>query len=209
MAKSRSPHEVKAAIINKNAPSLELNTFAKTFNSLLIEKGIHQDDLADAIGVSMATISYYRNGKKEPRLSMIIKIANYLDVDCHYLMTGVKAENATIAREIGLSNRSINQLIKSKHDKRISQVLDILIAHPSTLVTLCTYLSLNVDSVAEIQKDEQGHLSTTDTYQKSVALADSKKGSVSIVPAKMLGKVILLKIEEDLSRIKEELNNAT
>lgn len=124
MARSRIPHEVDTAVINDNASSPEVSTFAKTLNALLVEKNIHQEDLARALGISTGTISYYRSGKKEPRLSRIIKIADYLNVDCHYLMTGTKAENVTTAREIGLSDAAINK-VKSFRDKAaLSAVLE-------------------------------------------------------------------------------------
>ena len=31
---------------------------------------------------------------------MIVKIADYLGVDCHYLMTGVRAEHYSVANEL-------------------------------------------------------------------------------------------------------------
>lgn len=120
MARSRIPHEVDVADIMDNVSEMgvpEVATFAKTFNQLLVDRKIHQDDLAQALGISTGSISSYRNGKKEPRLSMIIKIADYFGVDCHYLMTGVNAENATTAKETGLSDAAIQKLahIKNNH----------------------------------------------------------------------------------------------
>ena len=48
-----------------------------------------------------------------PRNLLIIKskkIANYLGVDCHYLITGVKDSNLTLANELGLTDESITLL---------------------------------------------------------------------------------------------------
>lgn len=110
MPRKRIPHEVDTAVIEENAQSPEIITFAKTLNSLLSEKGVHQEDMAQALGISTGSISSYRNGKKEPRLSMIVKIADYLGVDCHYLMTGVQAENSISSKELGLSEEAINAI---------------------------------------------------------------------------------------------------
>lgn len=111
MARVRIPHEVDNAIIDENTQGRpEISVFAKTLNNLLIEKGIHQDDLAEALGISSGSISSYRNGKKEPRLSMIVKIADYLGVDCHYLMTGIRAKSYICAEDTGLSESGIQAL---------------------------------------------------------------------------------------------------
>lgn len=111
MPRKRIPHEVDDAKIEENAQGRpELIPFAKTLNALLIKKGIHQEDMAQALGISTGSISGYRNGEKEPRLFMIIKMADYLGVDCHYLMTGVQAENSISSKELGLSEEAINAI---------------------------------------------------------------------------------------------------
>lgn len=110
MARERATHEVDPATIDDNAQSPEIATFAKTLNRLMVEKHIHQEDMAQAVGIATGSVSAYRNGKKEPRLSMIVKIADYLGVDCHYLMTGVQAGHYAIASELGLSDATIHEL---------------------------------------------------------------------------------------------------
>lgn len=118
MARTRIPHEVDAAIIEENTKGRpEMTIFAKTLNHLLVEKGIHQDDLAQALGISSGSISSYRRGEKEPRFTMIVKIADYLGVDCHYLMTGVRAEHYSVANELGLSEDAIDFLYDLKEER--------------------------------------------------------------------------------------------
>ena len=112
MARTRITHEVDNAIIDENTRERpELAAFAKTLNRLLVDKGIHQDDLANELGISSGSISSYRNGTKEPRMGMIVKIADKLGVDCHYLMTGVQASNYLCTKELGLSGEAINRLL--------------------------------------------------------------------------------------------------
>lgn len=117
MARTRIAHEVDNAVIRENARTPEMIPFAETLNALLFERQIHQDDLAKALDISTGAVSDYRNGRKEPKLSTIIKLADYLDVDCHYLMTGIHAENYTSAHELGLSNGAINALRRATNGK--------------------------------------------------------------------------------------------
>lgn len=91
--------------------------FASTFNDLLESRGIDQIKLADDLGISSGIISAYRNGKVEPKLCTLISIANYLGVDCHYLMTGVKTDKALLAKEIGLSGKALDYLSRVAKDK--------------------------------------------------------------------------------------------
>lgn len=129
MARARIAHEVDSAKIEENANSPELKTFALTLNALLTEKNIHQNAMANDIGIAPGSITNYRNGIKEPRLSTIVKIAKYLDVDCNYLMTGIQAENSTIAADLNLSNRSIShiQLFNSIHPHRFREGLNLVL----------------------------------------------------------------------------------
>ena len=64
MTRSRTQHEVDSEKIKENASSPEIKRFAETFNSILVEKKIHQDDLAHALGIATGSVSSYRNGKK-------------------------------------------------------------------------------------------------------------------------------------------------
>ncbi len=110
MSRKRIAHTVDDAVIDDEAKNPETKIFAKTLSSLLEEKGIHQRDFAQEIGVSTGIISYYRHGKKEPTLSTIIKMADTLGVDCHYLMTGIASEHSDIYKDLKLSNGSVTQL---------------------------------------------------------------------------------------------------
>ncbi len=62
------------------------NNIAKTLSNLLIERNITQTDLALAIGVSSAAISYWINGRKEATADNIIMLADYFEVTTDYLL---------------------------------------------------------------------------------------------------------------------------
>lgn len=59
--------------------------FAKNLQTLLIEKNVDQSDLAKHIGVSNASVSYWLNGEKYPRIDKIQKIADFFNVPKSYL----------------------------------------------------------------------------------------------------------------------------
>ncbi|MCI8421426.1 MAG: helix-turn-helix transcriptional regulator [Clostridia bacterium] len=62
----------------------EIN-IGERINELMIERDIDTKTLAKDIGVTVSTVSRWRNNAKYMRLSQIVKIANYLD--CSYLAT--------------------------------------------------------------------------------------------------------------------------
>lgn len=110
MPRKRTTQSVDVAIIEENASCAEIATFAKTLNTLLEKRKMHQSELEKETGIASGTISCYRNGKQAPGLVNLIKIANCLDVDCHYLMTGVRAGYALSAKRLGLSDAALSAL---------------------------------------------------------------------------------------------------
>ncbi len=55
----------------------EIN-IGERINELMIERDIDTKTLAKDIGVTVSTVSRWRNNDKHMRLSQIVKIANYL-----------------------------------------------------------------------------------------------------------------------------------
>ena len=152
MSRKRIPHEVDTAAIEENAQSPEMAIFAKTLNALLVEKNVHQDDMARALGISTGSISSWRNGKKEPRLSMIIKIADYLGVDCHYLMTGVQAENYVCSNDLGLSAGVINWLKSITGDPVRLEMLNAILGNKTFQAILPSVYELKKVQIAEFDR---------------------------------------------------------
>ncbi len=138
MARTRITHEVDDAIIDDNTKERpEIAPFAKTLNRLLAEKNVHQDDLAQALGISTGSVSNYRRGEKAPGFTMIVKMADYLGVDCHYLMTSVRAKNYVSVKDLGLSDQAINRVLfettpipgtlVSENEMNLTSVLNLLL----------------------------------------------------------------------------------
>lgn len=213
MARTRIPHEVDNETIKENASTPEIKRFAETFNSILIKRKIHQDDLASATGIATGGISAYRNGKKEPRLSTILKIADHLNVDCDYLIRGVSKEHLDIHKTTGLSDAATDTLkyADDKHRQRWAEVLNAIIVRPWILDALHAYLYLNIDRIAKWDEEvrENGGYKATDNYERRVALADSKQGKTVDIDASVLDDALLLAVEGELRKLKEGLKNST
>ena len=117
--KKRDPHSIEAADIIRTAEEKygkekgkQIATFAITLNKEMEKQGIDQDKMASELIISTGALSNYRNGKAEPGLTALIKIADYLKVDCNYLMTGITAKNVAVNEDLGLSENTINLLRK-------------------------------------------------------------------------------------------------
>ena len=162
--KKREIYEIDQAIIADNAAgdSLKMN-FATGLNRLLSQKGIDQGVFAKEVGISTGAVSNYRNGKKLPDTKKIVRIANYLGVDTHYLLTGVPAKYANIGA-MGLSGSTIESIENGfvdpcpEYPSEFSRVqyLDVfnrLISHPK--------FSLILDSMLILEQ----HCSMADAYE--------------------------------------------
>lgn len=111
---SKLEKEVDVFTIEQNVKerggSEERQRFAISLSSLLASKGIGQKQLAKQIGMTEASISEYCTGKKDPKLTTIVRMAAALGVDCNRLLTGVDAEYKEIGDTTGLSQKAINAL---------------------------------------------------------------------------------------------------
>lgn len=70
-----------------------MTNFTIIFSKILKEKGITGKELATNTNISQSLISDYKNGKVEPSMTNIHKIANYLDISCDYLITGKEEQH--------------------------------------------------------------------------------------------------------------------
>ncbi len=61
------------------------DVFAERLKELRIESGLGQEKLADDLEVSHGTISLWENRLREPKLSNLIRIAQYFGVSIDYL----------------------------------------------------------------------------------------------------------------------------
>lgn len=62
------------------------NVFGKRLRMLRREKDIVMTELAEAVGLTQATVSKYENGKRIPNIEIIQRLARYLNVSTDYLI---------------------------------------------------------------------------------------------------------------------------
>ncbi len=55
-------------------------------NELLKSEGLNQSKLANGIGVNQSTVCNWLNGKKEPSIESLWKLADFFDVSVDYLI---------------------------------------------------------------------------------------------------------------------------
>lgn len=65
------------------------NQFCKNLNELITVNNYKHDYIAQKTGCSVAAISYWRNGKREPKLAELCILADFFDVPLDVL-TGRK-----------------------------------------------------------------------------------------------------------------------
>ena len=63
-----------------------MQIMAERIRALRQEKNIGQNKLAQDIQVSNASISYWENGKQQPSVEALYKIAVYFDVPADYIL---------------------------------------------------------------------------------------------------------------------------
>lgn len=88
-------------IIQKGEYSVERN-FPVILCELRKEKGLSQKDAAAKLGISQALLSHYEKGIRECGQSFLIKVADFYDVTCDYLLgrTPEKNDMNTIAATV-------------------------------------------------------------------------------------------------------------
>lgn len=60
--------------------------FAKRLRELRLEKQLSQKEAAKALDVSQALLSHYEKGIRECGLSFVVKVSDFYDVSCDYLL---------------------------------------------------------------------------------------------------------------------------
>ncbi len=58
----------------------------KNLKALRTKRGISQQALADAMGISQQSVNRYENHKVEPDIALLISMANYFEVSVDFLV---------------------------------------------------------------------------------------------------------------------------
>jgi transcriptional regulator with XRE-family HTH domain len=64
---------------------LQMSDFSSRLNELKKNNNTSNQELADAVGISIRGLQFYLSGEKEPTLTKLVKIADFFDVSIDYL----------------------------------------------------------------------------------------------------------------------------
>ena len=62
-----------------------MSTFSERLKELRKEKGLSQDDLAKAVGLTHTAIGLWEQGKRVPNLDSVIALSNFFGVSLDYI----------------------------------------------------------------------------------------------------------------------------
>lgn len=77
------------------------------------KRNITQVRLSTELEVSQETISAYENGKAEPKIDKLIKIANFLNTSTDYLLGKIDDESPLVDLANNVVDEQLNELINN------------------------------------------------------------------------------------------------
>ena len=115
----------------------------KRINDVLAKKGIMQKELAEHLGVTANTVSYYLSGERCPDIDKLIEISRFLNVSTDFLLglSDVKSTNIevkSICDYTGLSEMAVAKLHFFKESNQLhSEIISAFIAPDFKANTFC------------------------------------------------------------------------
>ncbi|WP_272938650.1 helix-turn-helix domain-containing protein [Lactococcus lactis] len=129
------------------------SVFAEQLKTLRKINGLTQKELAEKLKIKQNSYSDWENGKSEPNIEMLVRIADYFDVSLDYLMGG-KMKNITeefslclkkIRMKRKLSQKQIAEELKISQQQYSKWEGGIITPNAETLVRLADYFDVSVD----------------------------------------------------------------
>jgi transcriptional regulator with XRE-family HTH domain len=104
--------------------------FATTLRKLMDENPRTNEktspaELAEILGTSTQTVSYYVNGKRKPSYDNIVAMTEFFNVSADYLLFGIEANNRTLNEQTGLTNDAIKMLQCAHASNKYPNTVDI------------------------------------------------------------------------------------
>ncbi len=107
--------------------------FNRIITLLRKERGITQKQAAEELGVSQALLSHYEKGIRECGLEFVVKVANYYEVSCDYLLGRSPERNGMVINAADIpspetmkDNIFKGSVLPTMNKKLISNSLNIL-----------------------------------------------------------------------------------
>lgn len=90
--RANNPNTVKGVVIAKTKGGISLSSFSKNLIKIRKGAGLTQEQLAQSISVTRQAISRWEQGRTEPDITTLTRLAEALNVDSQELIEGRKAK---------------------------------------------------------------------------------------------------------------------
>lgn len=118
--------------------------FAINLKKLRKKKGLKQQDLGNYLHVSQQAVAKWENGKSEPNLGSVQKLANLFEVSIDYLYTGSESEN--VYKDVF----SVPGVLPLPETKKIPLIGNIsCVTSVLAVENIDEYIKVNVDTPAD------------------------------------------------------------
>ncbi|OJU15131.1 MAG: hypothetical protein BGN88_03045 [Clostridiales bacterium 43-6] len=102
------------------------NNFSVVITALRKEHGLSQKQAAESLHVSQALLSHYEKGIRECGLDFIVKVADFYNVTCDYILGRSKERDDKNTYFDGIVNDAENNPDIFKHKRQIFNCLNII-----------------------------------------------------------------------------------
>lgn len=141
--------------------------------------GITQADMADWLALRPESYNYIENGKRDMKTAELASLAERLQVTSDYLLTGYAPENASTAKALHLSDKSVNAL-KGMSDRTAYAVNRLLESQATEEIAfnLCAYqahtaCTLYYQSAPAEELEKLFHAPARANMQRAAALLEN------------------------------------
>lgn len=161
------------------------NRFSDMLRNLICQYGITQTELARKLGLKPNTISMYCSGNSRPDMDTLLEIASYFGVSTDYLITGEREENKMLREELGLSEKSLENLsnLAKSENKTLSEHVDKILSDKE----FYEFLKMNIEVSSE-QLEDITELEKISGNEKSVKYANSIRKEIISGAANHMGR---------------------
>ena len=133
------------------------NRFSDMLRNLISQYGITQTELARNLGLKPNTISMYCSGNSRPDMDTLLEIASYFNVSIDYLITGEREENKILREELGLSEKSLENLssFAKSENKTLSEHVDKILSDKEFYEFLSRNIEVSTEQLEDISELEK------------------------------------------------------
>ena len=102
------------------------STFKDRVIQLMKEKDLKQTTLAEAIGLTQATLSRNLNGIHEPKADVVNKMAEYFKVSADYLLGNTDDRVTTSSNDISVAFYNQHGIVTDEQKKEVESFIEFV-----------------------------------------------------------------------------------